>query len=124
MPLLNVDWRISDIDRQTIAKGYKLVSEILASTGRMSLRYDENELQEAIERVAPCGGHHIGTARMGSSAVAGVVGPDCQVWGTKGVYVAGSAVFPTAGFANPTLTIVALSLRLAEHLKEAGGSSS
>jgi choline dehydrogenase-like flavoprotein len=118
VPLLNVDWQVGSVDRQNIARGYRLISGLLAATGKMSLAYREEELEEAIEQVAPCGGHHIGTARMGLSAAAGVVGPDCQVWGTQGLYVTGSAVFPTAGYANPTLTIVALSLRLAEHLKE------
>jgi choline dehydrogenase-like flavoprotein len=49
----------------------------------------------------------------------GVVDANCRVHGTSNVYVAGSSVFPTAGYANPTLTIVALSIRLADHLKAA-----
>jgi choline dehydrogenase-like flavoprotein len=47
----------------------------------------------------------------------GVVDPDCRVHGLANLYVAGSSVFPTSGYANPTLTIVALALRLADHLK-------
>jgi choline dehydrogenase-like flavoprotein len=48
---------------------------------------------------------------------AGVVDPDCRVHGVANLYVAGSSVFPTSGYANPTFTIVALALRLADHLK-------
>ena len=62
--------------------------------------------------------HHIGTTRMATDPNSGVVDDNCQVFGTQGLYVAGSSVFPTSGYANPTLTIVALSLRLASHIRE------
>jgi len=60
--------------------------------------------------------HHAGTTRMGASPETGVVDADGRVFGLDNLYVAGASVFPTAGFANPTLTIVALALRLARHL--------
>jgi choline dehydrogenase-like flavoprotein len=60
--------------------------------------------------------HYIGTTRMSTGARDGVVDTDCRVHGVDNLYVAGSSVFPTAGHVNPTLTIVALALRLAEHL--------
>ena len=63
------------------------------------------------------GKHHIGTTRMHVDPKQGVVDPDCRVHGLSNLYVAGSSVFPTSGYANPTLTIVALALRLADHLK-------
>lgn len=48
----------------------------------------------------------------------GVVGSDAQVHGISNLYVAGSSVFPTGhGYANPTLSILALTIRLADHLK-------
>jgi choline dehydrogenase-like flavoprotein len=61
--------------------------------------------------------HHIGTTRMAADPREGVVDADCRVHGVSNLYVAGSSVFPTAGNANPTLTIVALALRLADHLE-------
>ena len=61
--------------------------------------------------------HHIGTTRMAASPRDGVVDGNCRVHGTANLYVAGSSVFPTAGNANPTLTIVALALRLGDHLE-------
>ena len=61
--------------------------------------------------------HHMGTTRMSDDPRAGVVDRDCRVHGVRNLYVAGSSVFPSAGHANPTLTIVALALRLAEHLR-------
>lgn len=63
--------------------------------------------------------HHMGTTRMGTDPRASVVDPQGCVHGTADLYVAGSSVFPTSGCANPTYTIVALSIRLARHLREA-----
>lgn len=60
--------------------------------------------------------HHMGTTRMSAAPADGVVDRDCRVHGTHNLFVAGSSVFPSAGHQNPTLTLLALTLRLAEHL--------
>ena len=60
--------------------------------------------------------HHMGTTRMGTDPSTSVVDPDCRVHGIDNLYVAGSSVFPASGYANPTLTIIALALRLGDHL--------
>ncbi|HEX7007630.1 MAG TPA: GMC family oxidoreductase, partial [Alphaproteobacteria bacterium] len=62
------------------------------------------------------GWHHMGTTRMASTATEGVVDENCRVFGVNNLYIAGSSVFSTGGHANPTLTIVQLTLRLGEHL--------
>ena len=62
------------------------------------------------------GFHHMGTTRMGDNASDGVVDENCQVYGIHNLYVAGSSVFRTTGHANPTLTIVQLTLRLGDHI--------
>ena len=62
------------------------------------------------------GKHHIGTTRMHPDPASGVVDADCRVHGVGNLFVAGSSVFPTIGCAHPTLTIVALAVRLARHL--------
>lgn len=65
----------------------------------------------------PIGGyHHMGTTRMSSDPARGVVDANCRVHGYANLYVAGSSVFPTGGWANPTLTILALAHRLSDHL--------
>ena len=74
-------------------------------------------------RMSP-GAHHLGTTRMHPDPSRGVVDENCRVHGTSNVFVGGSSVFPTGGWAPPTLTIVALALRLADHLKAALGSAS
>ena len=70
-----------------------------------------------IEPPHSLGSHHLmGVTRMSASPETGVVDADLQVHGVPGLYVVGSSVFPTGGASNPTLTLTALSLRLAEHL--------
>jgi choline dehydrogenase-like flavoprotein len=69
-------------------------------------------------RPSPTQHHHIGTTRMHKSPAAGVVDANCRVHETTNLFVAGSSVFCTGGYANPTLTITALAIRLAEHLKK------
>lgn len=62
------------------------------------------------------GYHHMGTTRMSASPDFGVVNPQGRVWDRDNLYIAGSSVYPAAGFSNPTLTIVALAARMADHL--------
>jgi choline dehydrogenase-like flavoprotein len=66
------------------------------------------------DEIAGC--HHMGGTRMATRPEEGVVDANCRVFGQSNLYVAGSSVFPSGGNANPTLTIVQLSLRLADHL--------
>jgi choline dehydrogenase-like flavoprotein len=63
------------------------------------------------------GPHHMGTTRMAADPRHGVVDADCRVHSVDNLHVAGSSVFATGGYANPTFTIVALALRLADHLR-------
>jgi choline dehydrogenase-like flavoprotein len=63
------------------------------------------------------GCHHAGTARMAADPRDGVVDHDCRVFGIENLFIAGSSVFPTSGWSNPTLTLLALGYRLADRLK-------
>ncbi|HTS45304.1 MAG TPA: GMC family oxidoreductase, partial [Puia sp.] len=63
------------------------------------------------------GWHHMGTTKMSDDPKDGVVDKNCKVHGIKNLYVAGSSCFATSGAANPTLTLIALTLRLSDHLK-------
>ncbi len=63
--------------------------------------------------------HHMGTTRMGTEPAGSVVDRDGRCTASTGLYVAGSSVFPAAGFANPTLLIATLAIRLGDHLKHA-----
>jgi choline dehydrogenase-like flavoprotein len=119
MNRLSVSWDVPTEFPAQLLKIYKLVAREAQAGGLGSVILTDKEEEQVLERCYAQGGHHMGTARMSSAASNGVVDPDLQVWGTRGLYVLGSAVFPTCGYANPTLTIVALALRLADHLAEA-----
>ena len=117
MPRLRVDWRASPIDFETVRAALSALDADLRASGVGSLDFDADAIEADMLRDGAYGGHHIGTARMGASPQEGVVDADCRVFGLDNLFIAGSAVFPTSSQANPTLTIVALSLRLADHLK-------
>ena len=92
-----------------------LLGESLIASEKGRVRIDN----ERLYRQPTGGGHIMGTTRMGTSRSNSVVDPDCRVHGYDNLFVAGSSVFPTGGYANPTLTIVALALRLADTLATA-----
>lgn len=113
-----VDWRLSDDDRRTATTALQWAAEAF---GQIGLGRTRITLDLAAGKTWPAeligSSHHMGTARMAAAPEQGVVDADCRVHAIDNLYVAGSAVFPTSGYANPTLTIVALALRLADHLK-------
>ncbi len=116
-PQARVDWRYRPLDLETVRVALHALKDELAQWGGGRLEFDEAEIPDAMLREGAYGGHHIGTARMGRSPEEGVVDADGKVFGTENLYLAGSATFPTSSQANPTLTIVASALRLAEHLR-------
>lgn len=118
MPKLRVDWRATERDVRTAQVTFRLLAEDLARWGSGTLEFDPAEVAQDMLRDGAYGGHHIGTARMGETAATSVVDPACRVHGMSNLWLAGSAVFPTSSQANPTLTVVALALRLAARLKQ------
>jgi len=117
MPQISIDWRYTAGDVETLAKSMALLAADFRQSGVGDLRYDPASLEEEMTRYGAYGGHHIGTARMGSDPRTSVVDADCRLHDVPNLYVAGAAVFPTSGQANPTLTLVALALRLAGELR-------
>ena len=116
MPRLRVDWRYSSADIESIRRTLDVFAEEFARTGVARFEYDPATLEQELLRFGAYGGHHTGTARMGTDERTSVVDPDCKVHGVDNLFVASSAVFPTTSQANPTLTIVAIALRLAQHV--------
>jgi choline dehydrogenase-like flavoprotein len=117
IPRVRIDWRRSDADVAAVHRGFVVLRESLSQSGVCRLEFDEEKLTERVAAGAPVASHHLGTTRMAASAKNGVVDTHCALFDLPDVYVASSAVFPTGSHANPTLTIVALSLRLAAHLR-------
>jgi len=117
MPTCRVDWRINSTDRRALDRLRQLLRWSIEGHGLGRLVEDPESDRNGWPRSFEGGRHHMGTTRMHSDPKRGVVDPDCRVHGLANLFIAGSSVFPTAGYANPTLTIVALALRLADHLK-------
>jgi choline dehydrogenase-like flavoprotein len=115
---VHIAWRMCDADVEAAERAFAVLRDVMSRSGNCRLEYDEEQLRERIRRVAPIGGHHIGTARMAATEREGVVDAQCAVFGLPNLYVASAAAFPTSSYANPTLTIVALAIRLAAHLKK------
>ncbi|MDH4169626.1 MAG: GMC family oxidoreductase, partial [Acidimicrobiia bacterium] len=69
-----------------------------------------------VRMVHPSAHHHAGTTRMSVRPEDGVVDPRGAVHGVDNLFVAGASVFPTAGYANPTLTAMALGCRVGHHV--------
>jgi choline dehydrogenase-like flavoprotein len=115
LPIPRLEWRITDEDRRSIRRTQELIGERLRAAGA---GWIEEPLGDEDPPVHLGGGaHHMGTTRMHPNPAQGVVDADCRVHGCPNLFVAGSSVFPSSGSANPTLTLVALAVRLADRLK-------
>jgi len=117
MRRVHVHWAIGEDDVQAARRAFVLLRERIAATTPCRVEFDEATLLARLRSAVPVGGHHIGTARMAISERDGVVDRDGAVFGLPNLFVASAATFPTSSHANPTLTIVALAIRLAAHLK-------
>jgi choline dehydrogenase-like flavoprotein len=112
VPKPEVHWRWRTQDQSRLERLRTIVAEAIEAAG---IGQVETSMDCSPD---PNAHHHAGTTRMHEEPRLGVVDADSRVHGTDNLYITGSSVFPTAGFANPTLTIVALALRLADHLKQ------
>jgi choline dehydrogenase-like flavoprotein len=110
-----LDWRPLPSDTDSIRSAQEILGAELqaAGVGRLQEPYGDERPPVLLAGVY----HHLGTTRMHADPRHGVVDPSCRVHGASDLYVAGGSVFPTGGAANPTLTVVALALRLADELK-------
>jgi len=108
-----LDWRIAPDDYDSLYKTAMTFARGIGATGFGRMRVPQREEINGVTGLS----HHMGTTRMNNDPRQGVVDSNCLVHGLKNLFIAGSSVFPTSGRVNPTLTIVALAIRLADHLK-------
>jgi choline dehydrogenase-like flavoprotein len=119
MPTTVLDWRLAERDWASVRRTVEILGETIRDAG----------LGEVVSTVGdgspvpPVYGnwHHLGTTRMHVDPAHGVVDENCRVHGVPNLYISGGSVLPTSGYANPTLTIAALALRLADHLEASPG---
>jgi len=107
-PVPKVRFALSDVDRRTHDRAHEVLQLLLDARGCRDVKVTMNFARAH---------HHMGTCRMSQDPDSGVVDPDCKVHGIDNLYLAGASVFPTGGAHQPTLTIAALALRLADHLR-------
>ncbi|MCG2721645.1 MAG: GMC family oxidoreductase [Thermodesulfovibrionales bacterium] len=112
---VRLDWRLSGFDKESAIRSLEIIDQELhrAGLGRLYVELNDETPPHRING----GWHHMGTTRMHTDPKEGVVDENCQVHGIPNLYIAGPSVFPTSGYANPSLTIVALAVRLADHIK-------
>ena len=117
IPRTELHFRKSERDLFTLRETLLKLNEYLVDSNRGRLKLHDWVLGNASFSDLPLGGnHHMGGTRMATNVSKGVVDSNCKVFGLENLSIAGSSVFPSGGHANPTLTIVQLSLRLAQHL--------
>ena len=120
VPEVRVDWRVGSNVSRTLDRAHRIIDSELAAAGIGHLEHaysDQGGAPQPLRWVW----HHMGTTRMDDDPRRGVVDSDCRVHGIANLFVAGSSVFPSCGNDMPTLTIVALALRLADRLKRVAG---
>jgi choline dehydrogenase-like flavoprotein len=112
---LNLHWRWTEINQRSARKVMDIFAEEFAKVGLGTTQF---ELDHGIPQIwLPSMHHNMGTTRMHESPKQGVVDANCQVHGVSNLFIASSSVFPTGGYANSTLTILALALRISDHVK-------
>jgi choline dehydrogenase-like flavoprotein len=118
-------WELTSLEKRSIRGIYEIIGQQLgiAAKGRIRLlEYLRDENDTSWPEFTGGGWHHMGTTRMGEDPKTSVVDANCKVHGIANLYTAGSSNYVTAAAPNPTLTLVALTLRLSDHLKKVVGN--
>ena len=122
VPTTILDWQLTSMDWNSIRRTVEIFGDAVREAGVGAVI---STLGTGKHPAAVFGNwHHLGTTRMHRDPAHGVVDEHCRVHEMTNLYIAGGSIFPTGGYANPSLTIVALSLRLADHLRSTLSSSS
>jgi choline dehydrogenase-like flavoprotein len=120
MKKLKLDWRFNNRDFRSVEKMVQLLIRESGMLGMGRIKWVK-QFEEQTVRAIGGGMHHGGTTRMSAAPTDGVVDVNCAVHGTEGLFVMGNSVFPHVGFSNPTVTIIALALKLCDHIRSQSG---
>ena len=112
---LVLDWRLSEGQYDGMARTMARLAGALSAAGAGRIRWPLPR-EKMLSQLSPAR-HHVGTTRMSTDRAHGVVDEHCRVHRLANLHIAGSSVFPTSGIVNPTLTIIALAVRLADRLR-------
>lgn len=115
VPRIKLDWAYTARDWESFERSTADLGDALGAAGQGRLCWPVQRRDYVA--IASTSRHHMGTTRMHEDPRQGVVDAQCRVHATRNLHIAGSSVFPTSGIVNPTLTLLALALRLADHLK-------
>jgi choline dehydrogenase-like flavoprotein len=117
MPRLKLNMTVADSDFDSYRRTLKELGRQLLAARTGMVRLNDGKRAQWMAAM-DWGNHHLGTTRMSADPKSGVVDAQGQVHGVDNLYVTGSSVFPTYGSSNPTMNLVALTLRLGDHLKK------
>ncbi|HLK29883.1 MAG TPA: GMC family oxidoreductase [Puia sp.] len=120
MPRAMLHWALTPLDKHSIRKIYEIIGQQVGKTNvaRVKLmEYLQDEKDDSWPQFTGGGWHHMGTTRMSEDPKNGVVDANCKVHGISNLHVAGASCYVTAAAPNPTLTLIALSIRLSDKLK-------
>ena len=121
MPRAQLNWALTPLEKYSIRTFYQLIARQVGQQGVARIKlmdYLQDPNDPSWPGFTSGGWHHMGTTRMSDNPQTGVVDANCKVHGVSNLYIAGASCFVTAAAPNPTLTLVALSLRLSDHLKK------
>ncbi len=113
---VRLDWRVTEQDRQFFSRALEMIPTEFARTGLGRVQIVTDSFGKGGQTIGQY--HHMGTTRMHDDPKQGVVDRNCKVHSVSNLFMAGSSVFTTGGHVGPTFTIVALAVKLADHLKE------
>lgn len=112
---IKLDWQLTAQDILSSERTQEIIGTEFVRIGKGKFF---NEMKGSTPPESLHGGHHhMGTTRMHTNPKLGVVDENCKVHGISNLYIAGPSVFPTGGYANPVLTILAMAIRLADYMK-------
>jgi choline dehydrogenase-like flavoprotein len=121
MPTAALDWRLTEYDVRTLRRFAEIAAGELErlKVGTIDMRsFVLPDDPAALSGIVVDAGHHMGTTRMSAEPSTGVVDNECRVFGLANLYIGSCSVFPTSGRSNPTFTLLALSIRIADVLKK------